>query len=248
MNNLSHSKLFRAGLFVALAFLGVALKPVIFPTGKAGQPDQTVVVWGSYCNSNKCAPAALLFGRIPVDEQFVIKTLLEKPEIKTLCIRSNGGSAPGGASLSSWLTHNGYDTCVPRVAPDQAACASACTVVFAGGRQRLVDPHVAFAIHGTAVPWLINDQPDTFTGAPGTLSGRFAFLQSLSTFANKCTSAISYVRTLATTPSSEAMEKLLGESVWIPAHTIKLVSQTELQDWKLTTALTKTDLYWIFKP
>lgn len=208
------------------------------------RPDGTVLVWGSVCDGAGCTPAGLLFGKIPDDPQEVTAELQNRPDVKKLCLRSPGGNSKGGVALASWLFENDYNTCIPRIEADQAVCASACTYVFAAGKQRNADRQASFGIHGSAHPALIQYPADTISGESGRPKGQCAFCKALSVALNAGVSVIGHALTWAGAPSSELMRKLLLESVFIPAHTIRLLSPAEMVNWNVTTTPVDGVLEW----
>jgi hypothetical protein len=208
---------------------------------------KTTVIWGYVCDKSACSPAALLFGEIPKEKAIITDVLQQRPDVKTLCLRSQGGNSSGAASLSNWLDTHGYNTCVPRIEPDRAACASACTVVFAGGNQRQVDRDVVFAIHGGYMPLLMRELPDSITGVPGVPAGDITFLKELSISANKASAVLTQAVTRWGTRETVQMNNLLSAAVEVPGHSFRYLTPGELSSWKLTTAPADSDLVWIGK-
>lgn len=223
--------------------------PPVPNTGPAKtMPASPAILWGTLCGKSGCSSAAMLEGNIPKNITAITFALQQRPAVKTLCLRSTGGNSIGGTSLSRWIFDNGYDTCVPRVERHQAVCASACTKVFASGRQRTMDRNGAFALHGAAWPALVNELPDVLTGQPGSPKGECAVCQTVSIKLNQTFSLIANALTWPLTPNTDPMNRLFLESVLIPAHTLRLLTPVELQDWKVTTISADVDLIWIGSP
>jgi len=73
-------------------------------------------------------------------------------EIEGIELDSPGGSAAEGFALAALVRDRGLDTFV------RADCASACVLVFAGGRERLAAPSARFGLHRSGVTWQRGDR------------------------------------------------------------------------------------------
>ena len=78
--------------------------------------------------------------------------LKRHPEIEGIELDSPGGSAAEGFALAALVRDRGLDTFV------RADCASACVLVFAGGRERLAAPSARFGLHRSGVTWQRGDR------------------------------------------------------------------------------------------
>ncbi len=78
--------------------------------------------------------------------------LKRHPGIEGIELDSPGGSAAEGFALAALVTEHDLDTYV------QANCASACVLVFAGGRERLAAPSARFGLHRSGVTWQRGDR------------------------------------------------------------------------------------------
>lgn len=73
--------------------------------------------------------------------------LARDPGIREVELDSPGGSAMEGFVLAALVRDRGLDTRV------RASCASACVLVFAGGRERVAEPGARFGLHRAGVDW-----------------------------------------------------------------------------------------------
>ena len=78
--------------------------------------------------------------------------LKRHPGIEGIELDSPGGSAAEGFALAALVRDRKLDTYV------QADCASACVLVFAGGRERLAAPSARFGLHRSGVTWQRGDR------------------------------------------------------------------------------------------
>lgn len=228
----------KAGLaVVALTMIYVGV------SGLMADPEKVEITWGHACDDSRCTPAAMLVGRVPDEETLVIDALQSRPQVVTLCLQSQNGSSGGAMALANWLSKHSYNTCVPRANSQRAVCAGACTVIFAGGKQRQVDQHTAFGIHGRAVSGLLRKRPNALTGEPGALTGSNAWQRRASVQANQWVSSMRQAIRFGT--YAAPMAKLLGEAALVPAHTIKLLTPEQLANWKLTNKPNDKKLVWL---
>ena len=77
----------------------------------------------------------------------VERMLARHPDIEGLELDSPGGRAAEGFALGRLARDLGLDTFV------HAGCASACVLVFAGGRERFVGEPARFGLHRSGVAW-----------------------------------------------------------------------------------------------
>ena len=73
--------------------------------------------------------------------------LVRDPGIREIELDSPGGSAMEGFALATLVHDRGLDTRV------RGSCASACVLVFAGGRERVAEPGARFGLHRSGVDW-----------------------------------------------------------------------------------------------
>jgi hypothetical protein len=73
--------------------------------------------------------------------------LARDPSIREIELDSPGGSAMEGFALATLVSDRGLDTRV------RGICASACVLVFAGGRERVAEPGARFGLHRSGVDW-----------------------------------------------------------------------------------------------
>jgi hypothetical protein len=77
----------------------------------------------------------------------VLGLLNKYPTIHQVELNSPGGSAAEGFALAELVRDRGFDTYV------QKDCASACVLVFAGGKERKVGDQARFGLHRSGVEW-----------------------------------------------------------------------------------------------
>lgn len=82
----------------------------------------------------------------------VERMLSEHPGIEGIELNSPGGRAAEGFALARLVRDLGLNTYV------RADCASACVLVFAGGRERLVGEQARFGLHRSGVVWRAADE------------------------------------------------------------------------------------------
>jgi len=223
----------KAGLAVVavtMIYVGVS--------GLMADPEKVEITWGHACDDSRCTPAAMLVGRVPDEQALVIDVLQSRPQVVTLCLQSQEGSSGGAMALANWLSKHGYNTCVPRASSQRAICAGACTVIFAGGKQR-----TAFGIHGRAVSGLLRKRPNALTGESGIPAGSNAWQRQASVQANQWVSRLG--QAIRFGAYAAPMAKLLGEAALVPAHTIKLLTPEQLANWKLTNKPNDKKLVWL---
>ena len=83
--------------------------------------------------------------------RLVRDTLKRQPGVMGIELDSPGGSAAEGFALAGLVRDRKLNTYV------RADCASACVLVFAGGRERLVAPSARFGLHRSGVEWQRGD-------------------------------------------------------------------------------------------
>ena len=189
------------------------------------------ITWGSVCQGSICKPAALFTGVVVNSMLSIKQELLIKPAIKTLCLRSVGGSSVGSLEMADFISSHGYSTCLPAVGSDSAICASGCTYMFAAGADRKADRNVLFSIHGAAIPAFVKEYADVETGNAGVLQGECSFCQLISRKANGLASGINHAFFILRAPDSNAL-RIVERNAWtVPGHTLMRVPYEKLQGW-----------------
>lgn len=202
---------------------------------------------GKVCSGpGQCKDAYLFTGSITTDTfNEVSRVLADHSKTRTLCLRSTGGSTKSAGALSDWLFERGYGTCLPQVKGESAICASACTQIFLGGRNRTASSNVVFSIHGSSFPALVESAPDAITGEAGTPRGGSGKCKSASILANHVLSwSDRYIFSSFWSQNSD-LSRLRDMSWPIPGHTFRQLSLRQLQDFGVSIVGPAIEYEWV---
>ena len=195
--------------------------------GKNGNAN---IAWGTMCRADQCRPAALLYGSIPLNAQPVLDELKKRPDIKTLCLDSNGGSSVGAHEIASFVVDQEFDTCIPQIGTKQnqidLRCASACTYIFVEGQHRYLTPTASFQIHRATVSsgqkiYEMNEEVPAVDH----------YVETAKAYAAQLVLGSGYWYF----PPSLARDKLLSEARNTPSYRLRSVTPAQLLDWGVLT-------------
>jgi hypothetical protein len=146
-------------LFVGLLFAMGGMTTLFYAVHQVADFDRQMTIFSlAYIAADLTAKPALVLspdgkrllisGEMGFGSTRLVRNRLERePGVVGIELDSPGGSAAEGLVLAALVRDRGLDTYV------RAACQSACVLVFAGGRERLVAASARFGLHRSGVSW-----------------------------------------------------------------------------------------------
>ncbi len=151
-------------VLVGLGFAMAGAVAVMYFVGQALERDRryTILEFATMAADLDPKPRVLLMpggkrlqleGEMGYGSTLLVERLLGKyPGIEGIELNSPGGRAAEGFALARLVRDLGLNTYV------RADCASACVLVFAGGRERFVGEQARFGLHRSGVDWRTADE------------------------------------------------------------------------------------------